>query len=171
MHLSYLLCLLTGLQFKSIQPATKHQIRQCREYFIHHYRTHLCKIKTDPLSFDSVQDFESLFTNLRVIDTTDQTELGYEDLLSLKTGDQQDRQARRLLAEGEAGAGKTTLCAKIAWDWFNGNGFKQFELVLIFPLRDTENNKTVGEIAKAYFSDHNTTSPRAVRKVLLRKPG
>ena len=66
----------------------------------------MCKIKTDPLSFDSVQDFESLFTNLRVIDTTDQTELGYEDLLSLKIGGKKDRQARRLLAEGEAGAGK-----------------------------------------------------------------
>ena len=116
------------------------------------------------MSFDSVQDFESLFTNLRVIDTTDQTELGYEDLLSLKTGDDEDRQARRLLAEGEAGAGKTTLCAKIAWDWLNGNGFKQCELVLIIPLRDTENNKTVGEIAKAYFSDHNTTSPKQFEK-------
>ena len=124
----------------------------------------MCKIKTDPLSFDSVQDFESLFTNLRVIDTTDQTELSYEDLLSLKTGDDEDRQARRLLAEGEAGAGKTTLCAKIAWDWLNGNGFKQCELVLIIPLRDTENNKTVGEIAKAYFSDHNTTSPKQFEK-------
>ena len=124
----------------------------------------MCKIKTDPLSFDSVQDFESLFTNLRVIDTTDQTELGYDDLLSLKTGDDEDRQARRLLAEGEAGAGKTTLCAKIAWDWLNGNGFKQCELVLIIPLRDTENNKTVGDIAKAYFSDHNTTSPKQFEK-------
>ena len=140
-----------GLQFKSIQPATKDQIRKCKEDFIHHYRTHLYKIKTDPLSFDSVQDFESLFTNLRVIDTTDRRELGYEDLLSLKTGDKQDRQARRLLVEGEAGAGKTTLCTKIAWDWLNGHGFKQFELVLIIPLRDTENNRTVGEIARAYF--------------------
>ena len=130
----------------------------------------MCKIKTDPLSFDSVQDFESLFTNLRVIDTTDRKELDYEDLLSLKIGDKKDRQARRLLAEGEAGAGKTTLCAKIAWDWLNGNGFKQFELVLIFPLRDTENNKTVGEIAKAYFSDHNTTSPEQFEKYCYENP-
>ena len=158
------------MHFKSFKPATKDQIRQCREDFIHHYRTHLCKIKTDPLSFDSVQDFESLFTNLRIIDTTDKKELGYEDLLSLKIGDGQDRQARRLLAEGEAGAGKTTLCAKIAWDWLNGNGFKQFELVLIIPLRDTENNKTIGEIAKAYFSDHNTTSPEQFEKYCYEKP-
>ena len=162
--------IVTGLHFKSIQPAPKDQIRKCKEDFIHHYRAHLCKIKTDPLSFDSVQDFESLFTNLRVIDTSDQRELGYEDLLSLKISDKQDRQARRLLAEGEAGAGKTTLCAKIAWDWLNGNGFKQFELVLIIPLRDTENNKTVGEIAKAYFSDHNTTSPEQFEKYCYENP-
>ena len=124
----------------------------------------MCKIKTDPLNFDSVQDFESLFTNLRVIDTSHQRELDYGDILALKIGEKQDRQARRLLAEGEAGAGKTTLCAKIAWDWLNGNGFKQFNLVLIIPLRDTENNRTVGEIAKAYFSDNNTTSPKQFEK-------
>ena len=130
----------------------------------------MCKIKTDPLNFASVQDFESLFTNLRVIDTSHQRELDYGDILALKIGEKQDRQARRLLAEGEAGAGKTTLCAKIAWDWLNGNGFKQFELVLIIPLRDTENNRTVGEIAKAYFSDNNTTSPEQFDKYCYDHP-
>ena len=91
-----------------MRSATKEQIQKCREDFIHHYRTHLCKIKTDPLNFDSVQDFESLFTNLRVIDTSHQRELDYGDILALKIGEKQDRRARRLLAEGEAGAGKTT---------------------------------------------------------------
>ena len=160
----------TGVQFKSMRPATKEQIQTCREDFIHHYRTHLCKIKTDPLNFDSVQDFESLFTNLRVIDTSHQRELDYGDILALKIGEKQDRQARRLLAEGEAGAGKTTLCAKIAWDWLTAKGFKQFELVLMIPLRDTENNRTVGEIAKAYFSDNNTTSPEQFEKYCYDHP-
>ena len=153
-----------------MRPATKEQIQKCREDFIHHYRTHLCKIKTDPLNFDYVQDFESLFTNLRVIDTSQQQELDYDDIIALKIGEKQDRRARRLLAEGEAGAGKTTLCAKIAWDWLNGNGFKQFELVLIVPLRDIENNMTVGEIAKAYLSDDNTTSPEQFEKYCYDHP-
>ena len=130
----------------------------------------MCKIKTDPLKFDAVQDFESLFTNLRVIDTSHQRELDYGDILALKIGDKQDRQARRLLAEGEAGAGKTTLCAKIAWDWLNGKGFKQFELVLIIPIRDTENSKSVGEIAQAYFSNDNTTSPEQFEKYCYENP-
>ena len=160
----------TGLQFKSMRPATKEQIDKCREDFIHHYRTHLCKIKTDPLSFHSVQDFESLFTNLRVIDTSQQRELDYGDILALKIGEKQDRQARRLLAEGEAGAGKTTLCAKIAWDWLNGHGFKRFELVLIIPIRDTENNTMVGEVAQAYFSEDNTTSPEQFEKYCYENP-
>ena len=107
---------------------------------------------------------ESLITNLLGIDTSHQRELDYGDILALKSGDMQDRQARRLLAEGEAGAGKTTLCAKIAWDWSNGKGFKQFELVLIIPLRNTENNRTAGKIAKAYFSDNNTTSSEQFEK-------
>ena len=135
--------------------------------FIHHYRNHLCKIKTDPLNFDTAQDFESLFTNLQVVDTKHQTELDYGDLLSLNIG---DRRARRLLAEGEAGAGKTTLCAKIAWDWLTGNGFNKFELVLIIPIRDTEHNTTVGEIAQAYFSDDNTTSPEQFEKYCYENP-
>ena len=160
----------TGVQFKSMRPATKEQIQTCRKDFIHHYRTHLCKIRTDPLNFDSVQDFESLFTNLRVIDTSHQRELDYGDILALKIGEKQDRRARRLLAEGEAGAGKTTLCAKIAWDWLNGHGFKQFGLVLIIPIRDTENNTTVGEIAQAYFSDDNTTSPEQIEKYCYENP-
>ena len=160
----------TGLQFKSMRPATQKQIQKCREDFIHHYRTHLCKIKTDPLNFDSVQDFESLFTNLRVIDTSQQRELDYGDILALKIGEKQDRQARRLLAEGEAGAGKTTLCAKIAWDWLNGHGFKRFELVLIIPIRDTEINTMVGEVAQAYFSEDNTTSPEQFEKYCYENP-
>ena len=133
-------------------------------------RTHLCKIRTDPLNFDSVQDFESLFTNLRVIDTSHQRDLDYGDILALKIGEKQDRRARRLLAEGEAGAGKTTLCAKIAWDWLTEKGFKQFELVLIIPIRDTENNTTVGEIAQAYFSNDNTTPPEQFEKYCYENP-
>ena len=160
----------TGLQFKSMQPATKEQIQKCREDFIHHYRTRLCKIKTDPLNFDSVQGFESLFTNLRVIDTNRQMDLDYGDILALKTGKKQDRRARRLLAEGEAGAGKTTLCAKIAWDWLTKRGFKQFELVLTIPIRDTENNTMVGKIAQAYFSNDNTTSPEQFEKYCYENP-
>ena len=96
--------------------------------------------------------------------------MDYGDILALKIGEKQDRQARRLLAEGEAGAGKTTLCAKIAWDWLNGHGFKQFELVLIIPIRDTENSKYLGEIAQAYFSDDNTTSPEQFEKYCYENP-
>ena len=158
------------MHFKSVQPATKEQIQKCRDDFIQHYRTHLCKIETDPSKFDSVQDFESLFTNLRVTGTGHQNELDYTDLLSLKIGDRQDRQARRLLAEGKAGIGKTTLCAKIAWDWLTGIGFKKFELVLIIPLRDTENSTTIGEIAKAYFSKGNTTTTEQFGKYCYENP-
>ena len=65
---------------------------------------------------------------------------------------------KRLLLQGEAGAGKTTLCCKIAWDWLTGKGFKQFDLVLLVPLRNVENNATIGEIVKHYLSDNNTVT-------------
>ena len=171
LRLLFFASIVTGLHFKSIQPATRDQIRQCKEDFIHHYRTHLCKIKTDPLNFDSVQDFESLFTNLRVIDNRDEQRTWLRGS-SLS----EDRRRARTGKPGgywlkvKLELGKTTLCAKIAWDWLNGNGFKQFELVLIIPIRDTENSNSVGEIAQAYFSDDNTTSPEQFEKYCYENP-
>ena len=61
---------------------------------------------------------------------------------------------RRLLVEGEGGAGKTTLCAKIALDWLTGKNFEEFTLVLVIPLRESK-TKTVGEIIKTYLYDTN----------------
>ena len=44
----------------------------------------------------------------------------------------------KVLIEGGAGIGKTTLCISVSEDWANGELFKQFELVLHLPLRMKE---------------------------------
>ena len=48
------------------------------------------------------------------------------------TGKKLDRKV--LLVEGEAGIGKTALCASIAKDWASGELFQEFMIVLLLPL-------------------------------------
>ena len=45
------------------------------------------------------------------------------------------RQVRKVLVEGDAGIGKTTLCVAVSEDWANGKLFQHFGLVLLLPLR------------------------------------
>ena len=60
------------------------------------------------------------------------TPLAYGDLFKVESG---KRPVRKVLVEGDAGIGKTTLCISISEDWANGELFQQFELVLHLPLR------------------------------------
>ena len=43
---------------------------------------------------------------------------------------------RKLLVEGNAGMGKTTLCTMLAEEWADGRIFTQFDCVLLLPLRE-----------------------------------
>ena len=60
------------------------------------------------------------------------TPLAYGDLFKVESG---KRPVRKVLVEGDAGIGKTTLCISVSEDWANGKLFQQFELVLHLPLR------------------------------------
>ena len=60
------------------------------------------------------------------------TPLAYGDLFKVESG---KRQVRKVLVEGDAGIGKTTLCIAVSEDWANGKLFHQFELILLLPLR------------------------------------
>ena len=43
---------------------------------------------------------------------------------------------RKLIVEGNAGMGKTTLCTMLAEEWAEGKIFTQFKCVLLLPLRE-----------------------------------
>ena len=60
------------------------------------------------------------------------TPLAYGDLFKVKSG---KRRVRKVLVEGDAGIGKTTLCIAVSEDWAKEKLFQQFELVLLLPLR------------------------------------
>ena len=60
------------------------------------------------------------------------TPLAYGDLFKVES---EKKPIRKVLVEGDAGIGKTTLCTSVSEDWANEMLFQQFELLLLLPLR------------------------------------
>ena len=124
-------------------------------------------IPTNPLDPESSFEFEFIFTTLTVEEmnrnTKEKKELPYDDLLKTNIN---GVHPKRLLVEGEGGAGKTTLCAKIAWDWAHENMFKEFEMVVVVPFWRAKNN-SVGEVVKTYLSESNTTTPEQLDRYIM----
>ena len=58
--------------------------------------------------------------------------LAYSDILKAKDG---KKTVRKVLVEGDAGIGKTTLCTAVSEDWANEKLFQEFDILLLLPLR------------------------------------
>ncbi|XP_030850910.1 NACHT, LRR and PYD domains-containing protein 3-like [Strongylocentrotus purpuratus] len=153
-----------------IPSLTEEEIQRVAEEVKDYMTIYLCQIQADPLNSELVLEFKRIFTNLTLMEedkgTKRKTPLLYDDLLRTKVN---ERFPKRLLVEGEGGVGKTTFCAKIAWDWINGKGYQDFKLVLVILLRKTE-GKTVGEIVKSYLSDNNPVTAKQLDKHILSNP-
>ena len=61
--------------------------------------------------------------------------LAYSDTLKAKDG---RRRVRKVLVEGDAGIGKTTLCTALSEDWANEKLFQEFEILLLLHLRQSQ---------------------------------
>ena len=61
--------------------------------------------------------------------------LAYSDILKAKDG---ERRVRKVLVEGDAGIGKTTLCTALSEDWANKKLFQEFEILLLLHLRQNQ---------------------------------
>ena len=57
----------------------------------------------------------------------------HDDLFKVKEG---KKPVRKLIVEGNAGIGKTTLCTMLTEEWASGKIFIQFDCVLLLPLRE-----------------------------------
>ncbi|XP_030849996.1 uncharacterized protein LOC105445539 [Strongylocentrotus purpuratus] len=153
-----------------IPSITEEEIQRVAEEVKHYLTIHLCQIQADPLNSELLLEFKRIFTNLTLMEedkgTKRKTPLLYDNLLKTKVN---GIYPKRLLVEGEGGVGKTTFCAKIAWDWIHGKGYKDFKLVLVILLRKAE-DKTVGEIVKSYLSDNNPVTAKQLDKYILSNP-
>eukprot|EP00057_Strongylocentrotus_purpuratus_P011879 XP_011666353.1 PREDICTED: NACHT, LRR and PYD domains-containing protein 6-like [Strongylocentrotus purpuratus] len=146
---------------------TEEEIQQVAEEVKRYYEIHLCQIQANPLNSELIVKLEQIFTNLTLMEedkgNKHKTPLLYDDLLKTKVN---GIYRKRLLVEGEGGVGKTTFCAKIAWDWIHGKGYQDFKLVLVILFREAQ-EKTVGEIVKTYLSDNNPVTAKQLDKHIL----
>ena len=66
-------------------------------------------------------------------DKVKRTPILHGDLFNVEEG---KKPVRKLIVEGNAGIGKTTLCTMLTEEWTNGEILTQFDCVLLLPLRD-----------------------------------
>ena len=66
-------------------------------------------------------------------DKVKRTPILHGDLFKVEEG---NKPVRKLIVEGNAGIGKTTLCTMLTEEWANGKIFTQFDCVLLLPLRE-----------------------------------
>ena len=66
-------------------------------------------------------------------DEVKRTPILHGDLFKVEEG---KKPVRKLIVEGNAGIGKTTLCTMLTEEWANGEILTQFDCVLLLPLRD-----------------------------------
>ncbi|XP_072176960.1 uncharacterized protein [Diadema setosum] len=152
-----------GLMMGSVNAAlTKKQVKRCKEDLKAYYRTTRRKVTVDPFNFMERVNLDDIYTNLSLIDISSNQKrpLSYKDLL---TNEGNANLSKRLLIKGDGGAGKTTLCAKIAWDWCQGKILQDLDMVILVPLRDViDVNKSIGSIVERYLSDSNETTPNLI---------
>nr|XP_054761493.1 uncharacterized protein LOC129267903 [Lytechinus pictus] len=155
------------------EAMTEEQVSQCAEDLKSFYRERMCKIKPDPLDFNLIVELEELYTNLVLLRhdrglPRDTLPLDYKNLFTTKVG---GVLPKRLLVEGEGGVGKTTLCSKIAWDWSEGcEEYKQFNWVLVIPLRNVIKGQTIGDCMKNYLNENNIISPEQIEHFVISQP-
>ncbi|XP_030833872.1 uncharacterized protein LOC100887979 [Strongylocentrotus purpuratus] len=151
------------------QPLSPDLIKKCAEDLKSKYRTTFCKIRADPLDPDSIVQFDDMFVNLVLEEEyrKGKRPLTYRDLFNHKVNGEFPK---RIMIQGEAGAGKTTFCSKIAWDWITENPvLPKFSWVLVIPFREAK-QYTIGEIVKLYLSKDNPATACQITEYIRSNP-
>ncbi|XP_063971355.1 uncharacterized protein LOC129283380 [Lytechinus pictus] len=151
------------------KPLTPDLIKRCKDEIQFKYRTDFCMIRADPLDPDSIVPFQDMYTNLFLEKEkrSKRSQLEYKDLFNLKVN---GIFPKRIMIQGEAGAGKTTFLAKIAWDWINDSpDLPKFVWVLIIPLREAK-RYTIGQIVKSYLSKDNPATACQITEYIRSNP-
>ena len=114
-------------------------------------------------------EVESYSTSTRRGEDDKSTPLAYCDLFKPESGKVEP--VNKVLVEGGAGIGKTTLSVSLSEDWAFDKLFQKFELLLLLPLRH-EKVATAGsllELLKLFHSDEEIC--KSIDSYLKRKEG
>ena len=115
------------------------------------YRDKFSETKTSPLDAKSVKKLEQIFVNLSLSKGTSnekQEDISYERLITIATS---ETGITRIVIVGEAGVGKTTLLAKLAYDWSTGKHLQDIDLLFYIPLRETDVEMRLTDIVQMYI--------------------
>ena len=84
--------------------------------------------------------------------------LAYSNLFKAERG---KKAVRKVLVDGDAGIGKTTLCTALSEDWGNKKLFTQFRLLLLLPLRQ-KRVASASSLSELLSLLHSSEAVRAV---------
>ncbi|XP_072163207.1 uncharacterized protein [Diadema setosum] len=151
------------------ESLTKEQVQQCIEDLKAYYRRSQRMVTVDPLDFIKRVELDEIYTNLSLFDRGSmcKTPITYGDLLTI---DESGNLSKRLLIQGEGGVGKSTLCAKIAWDWCLGRILQDLDMVFLILLRHVKNEESIGDIVKRYLSDSNAATAKQIDDYISSHP-
>ena len=114
-------------------------------------------------------EVESSSTSTRRGEDNKSTPLAYYDLFKPESGKVEP--VNKVLVEGGAGIGKTTLSVSLSEDWACDKLFQQFELLLLLPLRHEKvaTASSLPELLKLFHSDEEIC--KSIDSYLRRKEG
>ena len=135
------------------QSLTSKEVKRLREELKRFYREEFSELKTSPLDPQSLRKLEQIYVHLVLLGerTGELPEsVDYDRLFWIFSN---KNEKSRIAFLGEAGVGKTTLLAKVAYDWALGKRLKKIDLVFFIRLREIGQNTDFAEIIKTFISD------------------
>ncbi|XP_041465127.1 NLR family CARD domain-containing protein 4-like isoform X1 [Lytechinus variegatus] len=159
-------------------------LEQLRKELVNFYLSDMCKIKFIPWDEESYVDLQKFYVRLSLVVQNASTFLnGPKTLRPLQdshdgifsSSNSNDRQPMRLLLEGEAGMGKTTLVAKLAYDWAIRNDsspLKDIPLFLAIPFRKWNPEWSIGNaVRKCLLASDSKITARQIDHYMKSNPG
>ena len=135
------------------QSLTSKEVKRLRKELKRFYREEFSELKTSPLDPQSLRKLEQIYVHLVLLGerTGELPEsVDYDRLFWIFSN---KNEKSRIAFLGEAGVGKTTLLAKVAYDWALGKRLKKIDLVFFIRLREIGQNTDFAEIIKTFISD------------------
>ena len=136
--------------FAADESLSSDELELYREALQQFYRDVFSEIKTSPLQPKSRRHLEQIYVRLLLLTDDDTREpVTYEKIFELLEG---NSGKSRVAFLGQAGVGKTTFLAKIAYDWATGKHLKDIHLLFFVPLRETHRIPCFSDIPRKYLN-------------------
>ena len=132
---------------------TSAEVENLKEDIKISYKIEFEEIKTSPLNVESVRKLKQIYVRLELLGEMTHEKpvtVSYDELFEIFANE--DGKSR-IAFVGEAGVGKTTLLAKIAYDWAIGNRLHDVKFLFFVKLRQNQQYDNFADIIRTFVSD------------------